>query len=237
VNRRKIGWRVLLAVLAFLAAGAVVAVVWPVFDPDDKINRAELTSLMTALIVAAAGVAVWARRSATARADAGTGTEARSVVDTAAHVLAGLVEQQWRTEARHRLLDDPEPIPVHWKLIADETVMSQPRLITTQAELTFTGRSNDIAALAESFRSLKRRRLVITGGAGMGKTTLAVQLLLQLLATRKTDQAGAREGEIVPVPVLLPVSGWDTDTHDTLHKWLADRLEQDYPALKAPQLG
>lgn len=39
------------------------------------------------------------------------------------------------------------------------------------------------------------------------------------------------------MPVLLPISGWDTGTHPRLQDWLADRIEQDYPALKAPQLG
>ncbi|MEO3876727.1 hypothetical protein ABGB18_48920 [Nonomuraea sp. B12E4] len=65
--------------------------------------------------------------------------------DAAAQVLADLVERQWRAEARHRLLDDPEPIPVHRQLIAEGTVMSRPRLITAEAELTLTGRSADSA--------------------------------------------------------------------------------------------
>ncbi|MGP4102894.1 NACHT domain-containing protein [Nonomuraea sp. KM90] len=235
MNRRKIGWRVLFAALTVLAAGTVVAVVWRVLDPEDPVNRADLAAVMLAAAMLAGTVVVWARRSATTRADAGTDT--RSAVDTSAHVLAGLVEHQWRTEARHRLLDDPEPIPVRWQLIADETVMSQPRLITTEAKLTLTGRSDNTAALADAFRALARRRLVITGGAGMGKTTLAIQLLLQLLATRAADQAAAGEGEVVPVPVLLPVSGWDTSAHPRLQDWLAIRLTQDYPALKASQLG
>ncbi|MEV4840378.1 NACHT domain-containing protein [Nonomuraea sp. NPDC049486] len=233
MSRRRAGWRIALAVLAILAAGAVVAVVWRVLDPKDTVNRADLAAVMLAAITLAGTVAVWAHRSATA----GTEPPARNSVDTAAQVLSGLVEQQWRAEARHRLLDDPEPIPVHWQLIADESVMSQPRLITTEAELTLSGRSDDIAALAEAFRSLKRRRLVIAGGAGMGKTTLAVQLLLHLLSNRAADQAAAGEGEIVPVPVLLPVSGWDTNAHPRLQDWLAVRLAQDYPAMKAPQLG
>ncbi|WP_219518441.1 NACHT domain-containing protein [Nonomuraea ceibae] len=235
MNRRKIGWRVLFAALTVLAAGAVVAVVWRVLDPEDPVNRADLAAVMLAAAMLAGTVVVWARRSATTRADASTDT--RSAVDTAAHMLAGLVGHQWRTEARHRLLDDPEPIPVRWQLIADETVMSQPRLITTEAELTLTGRSDDIAALADAFRALARRRLVIAGGAGMGKTTLAIQLLLQLLATRAADQAAAGEGEVVPVPVLLPVSGWDISAHPRLQDWLAVRLIQDYPALAAPEFG
>ncbi|MEW9555331.1 hypothetical protein [Nonomuraea sp. NPDC050783] len=238
-----------LAVLAVLAAVTGVALVWRVLDPDDPVNRADLAAVILAALTLAGTVLVWARRSATTRLDAGAGSRARNVVDAAGHttvdttvdaaaqVLAALVEQQWRTEARHRLLEDPEPIPVRWQLIADETVMSQARLISADTEFTLTGRSDRIDALAGAFRGLTRRRLVITGGAGMGKTTLAVQLLLQLLATRAADQAAAAEGQIVAVPVLLPVSGWDTDAHPRLQDWLAVRLATDYPALKAPQLG
>ncbi|MEV1178212.1 NACHT domain-containing protein [Nonomuraea sp. NPDC049784] len=232
MNKRKAGWRILVAVLAVLAAVTVVIVVWRALKSDAEVNRADVAAVALAAIALATPVAIWALRS--------TSTIATAVVDVAAaaaQVLAGLVERQWRTEARHRLLDDPEPIPVHWQLIADGTVMSQPRLITAKAQLTFTGRSDEIADLAHTFRSLKRRRLVITGGAGMGKTTLAVQLLLQLLTTRTADQTAGGEGEIVPVPVLLPVSGWDTGAHPRLQDWLAVRLVQDYPALAAPQLG
>jgi hypothetical protein len=118
-----------------------------------------------AAIAVAGPLVLWALRPAPATTEA-----------DAAQVLADLVEQQWHIEARHRLLNDPEPIPVRWQLIADKKIMSQPHLITSEAELTFTGRSDDIAALAGTFRGLKRRRLVITGGAGMGKTTLAIQL-------------------------------------------------------------
>jgi predicted RNA-binding protein Jag len=49
-----------------------------------------------------------------------------------------------------------------------------------------------------------------------------VQLLLHLLATRTADE---------PVPVLLPVAGWDTRRHEYLQEWIADRLTSDYPAL------
>ncbi|MEU7856224.1 NACHT domain-containing protein [Nonomuraea sp. NPDC049141] len=240
MSRRKAGWRIAVAVLALVVVGAAVVAVWRARTPGAEVNLADVVAVALAGATLIGAVVAWALRSPPAAtlacvvdADAGACVD----VDAAAQVLAGLVERQWRTEAGHRLLDDPEPIPVHWQLIADETVMSQPRLITAGAELTFTGRANDIVALADAFRGLTRRRLVIVGGAGMGKTTLAIQLLLQLLSTRAADQSGACEGEIVPVPVLLPVSGWDMSIHARLQDWLAVRLAQDYPALAAPQLG
>ena len=61
--------------------------------------------------------------------------------------------------------------------------------------------SADIATLVAEFRSLRRPLLVILGEAGAGKTTLAVQILLELLRVRP---AGSPE----PVPVLTSFAGW-----------------------------
>ncbi|WP_160150340.1 NACHT domain-containing protein [Nonomuraea solani] len=230
MSRRPIRWWNPTALLAIVALVATVISVWRALKPDDPVNPADLAAVAIAASVAAAAVVTWAKRRTTA---AGNPAD----VTRAAEVLADLVRRQWQDEARSRLLDDPEPIPVRWHLTANGAVMSTPRLISTATAFTFAGRSDDIAALASDFRALTRRRLVITGGAGMGKTTLAIQLLLQLLSTRATDQTGAGEGEIVPVPALLPVSGWDTGAHPRLQDWLTVRLAQDYPALAAPELG
>ena len=51
-----------------------------------------------------------------------------------------------------------------------------------------------------------------------------MQLLLELLAT-----LGAGE----PIPVLVSLAGWDPTTHPRLHGWLAERLVEDYPSLRA----
>ncbi|MEU8205898.1 hypothetical protein [Streptosporangium sp. NPDC049046] len=230
MSRPPIRWWNSAALLAIVALVTTVVSVWRALKPDDPVNPADLAAVAIAASVATAAVVAWAKRR-------NTSANRPADVTKAADVLADLVRRQWQDEARNRLLDDPAPIPIRWQLTANGTVMSIPRLISTATEFTFAGRSDDIAALASDFRALTRRRLVITGGAGMGKTTLAIQLLLQLLSTRATDQTGAGEGEIVPVPVLLPVSGWDTGAHPRLQDWLTVRLVQDYPALVAPELG
>ncbi|MFC6086095.1 NACHT domain-containing protein [Sphaerisporangium aureirubrum] len=150
-------------------------------------------------------------------------------VAVAKEVLAGLVGQQWRTEAMLRSLDDPDPIPVRWRTAGDDRLMDHPaNLAPAPSPLTVS--SDDVAALAARFRAMRRRRLVILGGPGTGKTTLAVQLLRELLATRQGH-------EHEPVPVLLSVAGWDAGAFPLLQDWLAARLAQDYPALRATSLG
>ncbi|MEU6721542.1 NACHT domain-containing protein [Nonomuraea sp. NPDC046802] len=222
--------RVWLAVLAIalmaasLVAAALLAVNWT--------ERAHPLDWFTAVLAVAALVSgVLAKRPA-----ATSDTPVVAGAKSAAQVLAGLVEQQWRDEARHRLVDDDHPMPVRWQLTANKALMGPRHLIAPEG-FVLDGSSNEIAALICQFRTLKRPRLVITGGPGMGKTTLAVQMLLHLLAIRAADLDAAGDDEVVPVPVLLPVSGWNTENHPRLQDWLTDRLERDYPALKAPELG
>ncbi|WP_370948542.1 NACHT domain-containing NTPase [Amycolatopsis sp. cg5] len=146
----------------------------------------------------------------------------------AKEVLADAVAAQWRDEAVLRSLDDPDPMPIQWQVTARGEIMDNPAGISTEPLMLFTAASDEIAELAGRFRALRRPRLVILGAAGTGKTTLAVQLVRHLLATRKPEQ---------PVPVLVSVAGWDTVAHPRLHQWISTRLAQDYPALRAPELG
>jgi len=147
----------------------------------------------------------------------------------AKEVLAERVKEQWRTEAILRSLDDPDPIPVCWTVTDKATVMDHLENLPG-VPLDLTGSSDNIAALAEPFRAMERRRLVILGNPGAGKTTLAVQLVRYLLDTR-----AEHPGE--PVPVLLSVSGWDTKRFPHLYDWVAERLAQGYPALRAAEFG
>ncbi|HEY2763571.1 MAG TPA: NACHT domain-containing protein [Pseudonocardiaceae bacterium] len=140
----------------------------------------------------------------------------------AATDLHGAASRQWRKEAEARSLGDPDPMPVRWRLSSlelmdhDEHIASGP--------LRFSGRSDQISALTEQFLRLRRRRLVIVGGPGAGKTTLAVQLLLHLLEVWQPSDS---------VPVLLSLASWDPHAQPRVQDWLAGQLFQTYPALRA----
>ncbi|KII00248.1 hypothetical protein LP52_02780 [Streptomonospora alba] len=181
-------------------------------------NVAQLMAVALSVPPLAAGLVSWWRRP-----DASAAPTAAEITE-AAQALAGLVEQQWKDESLLRSLHDPAPMPVRWRLTGSGGLMDHPRNALPAGTSGFAGSSEDIESLVERFRALPKRRLVVLGGPGTGKTTLAVQLLLGLLASRGPEE---------PVPVLLPAAGWDTREYPDLHSWLAARLEQDYPALRA----
>ncbi|GII80084.1 hypothetical protein Sru01_50660 [Sphaerisporangium rufum] len=225
--RRDRSWRYALGWWAGLAGVTAVLVVIGVAlrgagGLQTAANVAQLVGVVLVVPTLLVPLWLWWRRS-TARPPV---TSAH--VAHAKDVLAGLVEEQWTVEATLRSLDDPAPIPVRWRLTTTEQVMDQPANLTPSLRRLAVS-SDAIGAAVARFRRMRRRRLVILGGPGTGKTTLAVQLIRELLATR-----AVHPGE--PVPVLLPVAGWDTTAYPRLQQWLAVRLAQDYPALRAAEL-
>ncbi len=174
----------------------------------------------------AAIVAWWWRAGARAAA-----APTADQVDHAHRTLAALVLGQWREEILVRRLDDPTPLMVRWRL-TDLPVMDLrdhvfPRPPLGLGRKRFEGRADRVGELAEEYRRLARRRLVILGGPGMGKTTMAVLLVRELL--RRYDPGA-------PVPVLLSISDWSPGD-EPLRDWLARRLDETYPALRAADFG
>ncbi len=76
------------------------------------------------------------------------------------------------------------------------------------------------------FLKLTPARLVIVGAPGSGKTVLAVELLVALLA----DRAGGEQDKRRRVPVLLNLSSWDT--RQPLKEWFTRHLVTTYQMRK-----
>ncbi|MER5362531.1 NACHT domain-containing protein [Streptomyces sp. NPDC002785] len=134
---------------------------------------------------------------------------------TAERRLARSLLHRWRAEADAWGMTDPEPLPVHW---------TPSRRVASAGEYVPAGSGTD--TIAGTFLRLQpRRRLVVLGNAGSGKTVLSVLLTLELLARRLT------QGEDdVPIPLVLSLESWDT-RRQALTEWLMDRLRQDHPGL------
>lgn len=135
----------------------------------------------------------------------------------ALETLATLVQGVWRDEARLRGLD--ETIPVRWKS-APRNLVDHRHKVRAGSELSAS--SDNIDGLANRFRALPAKRLVILGEAGSGKTSLAVQLLLEMLRQR-------RPGDFVPVYVTI--SEWDIEQFPRLKDWVAFRIRNDFAEL------
>ncbi|MET8540480.1 NACHT domain-containing protein [Kitasatospora sp. NPDC004799] len=128
--------------------------------------------------------------------------------------LARSLLYQWRAEADAWDMADPEPLAVRW--VHSRTALAP------GTELG--GRGDRVGTMAGALLGLEHRRLLILGGAGAGKTTLAVLLTLELLARRLT------RGEDVPVPVMLSLESWDAERVN-FHDWLIGRITEEHPGL------
>lgn len=216
--------------LIMLAAG-VAAIVLALGSPKGLDSAAKVGALIAGLTPLIVGLISWARRSSPKPPMVSTPEQ----VSAARRQLADLVLAQWRTEIIVRQLDDPAPLAVRWRLTELDTTghaenVSRPRLLRYligRGIPRFDGRTDRISQIADEFRRLPSRRLVILGDPGMGKTTLAVLLLRELLMHPEGEE---------PVPVLVSMSGWDPGA-ESLHTWVARRLAEGYPALRAAGFG
>ncbi|MGW2292238.1 NACHT domain-containing protein [Streptomyces phaeochromogenes] len=155
-------------------------------------------------------MAVWAWRR-----PACPGRSTSAQLTEAAGVLARLVRQQWRDEAAVRQLFDPAPLPVLWEDCALPHTADHRQLIGGPV----TCCADAPRELAAAFHSLPRRRMVVLGPAGSGKTTFAVLLTLALLDDRAPE---------APVPVLFSLASFDPE-RETVRAWLRQRITADYP--------
>jgi NACHT domain len=148
--------------------------------------------------------------------------------EQAAERLAVALEVQWARQEELRMVNNPWPLPVRWQ------VTDQARAAMRGVSWSDLGKPHHpvtASSVASSFDNvgglltarLPWRRLVVLGGAGSGKTMLAVRIARELLSGRAKDD---------PIPVLLTVATW-SPRQQTLLDFAAAQLIRDYPALGA----
>ncbi|WP_210783140.1 NACHT domain-containing NTPase [Micromonospora sp. H61] len=173
--------------------------------------------LVIAGIVAMVSLLVWLWRKGSAAA--GLPGE---LTDAALRSLARAQTEQWKAEETARGIRDPWLLPVRWHvspraravMASWASVMERPGA----RPLSLDGAHDQLAEVLTKPGSL--RRLVVVGEPGAGKSILMLQLALQLLKRRVGPD---------PVPVLLPIAGWNPD--QPLDDWIAERVAADTPSL------
>jgi transcriptional regulator with XRE-family HTH domain len=152
----------------------------------------------------------------------------RRLVEAAAD-LAHAVGARWGREEELRRIQDPFPLPVRWEAAPDDVMDHWENICRvlpgeSATPLDLTGRLPEIAEL---FRRIPSRRLVVLGRAGSGKSVLAVRFVLDLLRTRTRGE---------PVPVVFSLASWNPTT-TPFRDWLAGQLMRDHPGLAASVKG
>ncbi|MEU6367422.1 NACHT domain-containing protein [Streptomyces sp. NPDC046931] len=204
-------WRWALTWILCAALTAGLFVLWLAADGD----QASAASSVVAAVIGLFGVmSVWAWQHPARR-----GRSSTDQLADATNVLARLVRRQWQDEAALRQLFDPTPLPVVWADSSLPTINDHRQLIGDP----ITCSASEPETLAAAFRSLLRRRLVVLGEAGAGKTTFTVLLALALLDNRSEHE---------PVPVVLSLASFDP-SREEIRSWLARRIAVEYPALTA----
>lgn len=149
-----------------------------------------------------------------------------------AGLLADAIKTQWEYEAERRRVFDPYALPVRWKAADPDLFTAWPVIVEHaagtpggSAELTATWAvgPDELAGsgkeLADVFRRVPTRRLVVLGEPGSGKTILLIRFVLELLTPERRKNAA-------PVPVLLPIASWNPEAEE-LQDWIVHWLATD----------
>jgi hypothetical protein len=205
------------------------ALVWMVWRSPHRSDLSTFWAFAVAVIVPVASLVIYLTKVRQA-SDAGRGRPLNELADS----LAVAVTEQWTRAALERQLLQPEPIPVPWErssrplagpvsaAVESRQFPPLPGLSPTVPGELRGGRLRDLHAV---YGGLGSGRLVIIGEPGSGKSGAAVLLVLAALEHRQ--QVPSQDRQLVPVPVLFTLHGWDPHTQ-RIEDWLAARLQETY---------
>ena len=220
-------WPIAAIVVVVAVSGAVVWVVW---RSPQRSDLSTFGAFAAAVIVPVVSLVVYLTKVRPV-GDTGRGRPLDEVADS----LAEAVTEQWTRAALERRLLQPGPIPVHWErsskplagpvsaALESRQFPPLPGLSPTVRRQLRGGRLQDLHAV---YGGLGSGRLVIIGEPGSGKTGAAVLLVLAALEHRQ--QVPSQDRQLVPVPVIFTLHGWDPSTQ-RVADWFAARLQETYP--------
>ena len=218
----------MVVIVAVVVVSGVV--VWAVWRSPHRDSLSAFGGFAAAVIVPVATLVVYLTRLR----QAGDAERTRPL-DEVADSLAAAVTEQWTRAALERRLLQPDPIPVQWErsskplagplsaAIDSRQFPPLPGLSPIAKRQLRGGRLQDLHAV---YGGLGSGRLVIIGEPGSGKTGTAVVLVLAALEHRQ--QVPSPDRQLVPIPVMFTLHGWDPNTQ-RVADWLALRLQETYP--------
>jgi hypothetical protein len=136
--------------------------------------------------------------------------------------IAERVRRQWAGEMAARGVRRPLPLRVRWSSTRRPVAADRQVVLGSPGDWRSTPLTGDSDAVADLFRSLPRRQMVMLGDAGGGKSVLAALLTLGLLEQPAPDD---------PVPVLLAINAWQP-YRESLKDFLVHRLREEHPFLR-----
>ncbi|SNY47198.1 hypothetical protein SAMN05421748_10885 [Paractinoplanes atraurantiacus] len=201
-----------------LLALCLALVIWMFLDGEVGNNLVGKANIVGGLAgVASLGVTVWITWPLVTGGRAAAPTDQQ--VAAALRYLAGNSLAYWQDQAKTRRITTPAPASVRWAWAGAEIAAHPgdvPSALLTDG--TVTQIREKLYEAADS-----PARLVILAGAGAGKTTAMLLLLIDVLTNWSPDRAD-------PVPVWITLGGWDPSVSD-LPAWVTAKLTRDQPLL------